>query len=120
MNVFNVHVNRSPVDAKVADVFYKKGKFYMANKPEASIENEQNALLLLWNKRPLVLVQIAGKIARRIVSYAQTGLELKCGEAFGLIKFGSRVDVYLPPDIAVKVQLGQKVFSGRTILAQHK
>ncbi|MBI2026307.1 MAG: phosphatidylserine decarboxylase family protein [Deltaproteobacteria bacterium] len=120
MNVFNVHVNRSPVKARVEGSLYKKGKFYVASKPSASIENEQSALLLRWEDKPLVLVQIAGKIARRIVNYATLGCELQCGQPFGLIKFGSRVDLYLPPDIKVLVQIGQKVLSGKTVLAQKK
>ena len=84
------------------------------------MENEQNALLLRWGQSPLVLVQIAGKIARRIVNYATEGCQLQCGQPFGLIKFGSRVDLYLPPDINVLVHVGDKVLAGKTILAEKK
>ncbi len=118
MNVLNVHINRAPVDAVVEDISYKEGKFRIASHHLASSENEQNAMLLRWNGLQLVLVQIAGKVARRIVSYAHVGTELKSGEAFGLIKFGSRVDLYLPSHIQILVQPGQKVTGGQTILAK--
>lgn len=120
MNVLNVHINRAPVDAVVEDISYKEGKFRIASHHLASSENEQNAMLLRWNGLQLVLVQIAGKVARRIVSYAHVGTELKSGEAFGLIKFGSRVDLYLPSHIQILVQPGQKVTGGQTILAEKK
>ncbi|MBI2609416.1 MAG: phosphatidylserine decarboxylase family protein [Deltaproteobacteria bacterium] len=118
MNVFSVHVNRAPLNAHVANVVYKQGKFLMAHHKEASLENEQNALLLHFKDTPLVLVQIAGKIARRIISYADIGTDLQRGEAFGLIKFGSRVDLYLPLNSTVKVKAGEKVKSGETVLAE--
>jgi len=118
MNVLNVHVNRSPLEAEVKEVTYKPGKFLMAHKSEASQVNEQNALLLRFRGVQLVLVQIAGKIARRIVSYALPGMILQRGQAFGLIKFGSRVDLYLPKEAQIKVKAGEKVVAGKTILAE--
>jgi len=118
MNILNVHVNRSPIEAEVEDVTYKSGKFLVASKSGASDENEQNALLLRFHGVHLVLVQIAGKVARRIVSYALPGTILKRGQAFGLIKFGSRVDLYLPKEAQIKVKAGEKVLAGKTILAE--
>src|SRR3989338_6170345 len=120
MNVFNVHVNRSPVTAEVCDVKYFPGKFLVASRTEASSENERNMLLLEAQDFKLVLVQIAGKVARRIVSYATRGTLLERGQAFGLIQFGSRVDVYLPLDVHVVVKAGDHVKAGLTVLAEKK
>ena len=120
MNVFNVHVNRSPISASVSDMKYFPGKFLIASRKEASEENERNLLLLEDKGFKLVLVQIAGKIARRIVSYAKPGASLERGQAFGLIQFGSRVDLYLPPDVNINVKAGDRVKAGMTVLAQRK
>jgi len=117
MNVFNVHVNRVPADGRVLDVQYNPGKFFNASLDKASMYNEQNALIL---QRPdgskFAFNQIAGLIARRIVCYARPGDELKRGERFGLIRFGSRVDVYLPVSCRVSVKVGDKVSAGTSTL----
>ena len=120
MHVFNVHMNRSPITAQVCDVKYFPGKFLVASRREASSENERNVLLLEAQDFRLVLVQIAGKVARRIVSYATRGTLLERGQAFGLIQFGSRVDVYLPLDVHVVVKAGDHVKAGLTVLAEKK
>lgn len=119
MNVLDVHVNRSPVAARVAEVVYTPGRFLAANVPKASLDNEQNALVLeSLSGRRILLVQIAGLIARRIVNYARPGDRLARGQRFGLIRFGSRVDVYLPADADVAVGRGQRVVGGETVLAR--
>lgn len=121
MNVFNVHVNRFPLTGKVVDIVYNPGKFVSANLDKASLENEQNAVVL---KTPagekIIFIQIAGLIARRIVCWIKKGQEAKRGERFGLIRFGSRVDVYLPVGTDVRVSLGDKVTAGESILAVMK
>jgi len=117
MSVFNVHVNRAPVSGKVLDSFYIKGKFYDVRDERASFENEQQGLVL--EAAPgvrLVVVQVAGLIARRIVCYAQAGDLLIRGCRYGLIRFGSRLDVYLPVGSKVQVAMGQKTCAGETVL----
>lgn len=117
MNLFNVHVNRVPCSGRVVDILYNPGRFLSANKDKASLENEQNAVVLETPEGDQVLfVQIAGLIARRIVCRLHKGEQVETGERFGLIRFGSRVDVYLPEDAAVKVSVGQKVKGGESIL----
>jgi phosphatidylserine decarboxylase len=119
MNVFNVHANRSPVDGEVKDRWYSQGTFVNAALDKASVQNERNAL---WIRTPagadVTCVQIAGLIARRILCYVKAGEHVRRGERFGFIRFGSRVDVYLPLDAAVKVELGQAVSCGATVLAE--
>lgn len=119
LNVFNVHINRMPIGGRVEDVVYQPGKFMMANHPDASSGNEQNALML---RRPdgvkVLCVQIAGLIARRIVSWVVPGDYVEKGERFGLIRFGSRMDVYLPQSSVIRVQVGSKVKGGSSILAE--
>lgn len=118
MNVFNVHVNRVPASGKVLGVFYNPGKFFSADKDKASLENEQNALLIeAGNGKKFVVNQIAGLIARRIVCYAKQGDLLEKGKRFGMIRFGSRLDVYLPVDCNINVKIGDKVKAGNSILA---
>ena len=118
MNVFNVHVNRVPASGKVSGVFYNPGKFFSADKDKASLENEQNALLIeADNSKRFVVNQIAGLIARRIVCYAKEGDKIERGKRFGMIRFGSRLDVYLPADCRIKVKVGDKVKAGSSILA---
>jgi len=118
MNVFNVHSNRSPVDAEVANAWYNAGSFVNAALDKASLENERNALQL---RTPtgvdVTCVQIAGLIARRILCYAKPGDTLARGERYGFIRFGSRVDVYLPPDAKPRAAVGDKVYATETILA---
>jgi phosphatidylserine decarboxylase len=119
MNVFNVHSNRSPVDADVRNVWYRAGGFFNAALDKASVENERNALHL---RTPggvdVTCVQIAGLIARRILCYVKPGDHLAKGQRFGFIRFGSRVDVYLPPDASPRAVVGDAVFATETILAE--
>ncbi len=118
MNVFNVHSNRSPVDGKVEQVQYFPGKFVNADLDKASSENERNAVVLTTNDgRTVTFVQVAGLIARRILCYIKPGDTLARGQRYGFIRFGSRVDVYLPLDAQVKVSIGDKVSATTTILA---
>ena len=118
MNVFNVHSNRSPADGKVEKVQYFPGKFVNADLDKASAENERNAVVLTTNDGQIVtFVQVAGLIARRILCYVKAGDTLARGQRYGFIRFGSRVDVYLPLDAAVKVSIGDKVSATTTILA---
>lgn len=117
LNVFNVHVNRVPTAGKVIDVFYNPGRFFAANVPKASLENEQNALIMETSGgKKIVCIQIAGLIARRIVCWVKKGGNLVRGERFGLIRFGSRVDLFLPPETDIKISKGEKVIGGETIL----
>lgn len=117
MNVFNVHVNRSPYDGKIEVINYHEGKFFSANLDKASEDNERNEIMLVTDDgRRIWFVQIAGLIARRIVCWVNAGMNLKKGERFGIICFGSRVDVYLPPDTLIKVKLRDKVKAGQTAL----
>lgn len=117
MNVFNVHVNRSPAAGRVLDIIYNPGKFFNASLDKASLLNEQNALIMqAANGKKYAFNQIAGLIARRIVCRVKAGVSLKKGERFGLIRFGSRVDVYLPTDCRVSVKVGDKVKAGSSIL----
>jgi len=121
MNVFNVHVNRAPYSGKVVDVIYNKGKFISANLDKASMDNEQNAVILdIGNGEKIMFVQIAGLIARRIVCYLKPGDSIEKGKRMGLIRFGSRVDVYLPIGSTLNVKIGDKVVAGETILGYLK
>lgn len=121
MNLFNVHVNRLPCTGKVVDILYNPGKFVSANLEKASLENEQNAVVLETPAgEKIIFIQIAGLIARRIVCWLKQGEYVVKGQRFGLIRFGSRVDVYLPVGSDVKVSLGQKVKAGESILAVMK
>lgn len=119
MNVFNVHSNRSPVDALVVAVHYSPGKFVNADLDKASTENERNALVLkLDNGVQMTCVQVAGLIARRILCYVKAGDRLARGQRYGFIRFGSRVDVYLPLSARPKVAVGDVVYASSTILAE--
>ena len=119
MNVFNVHSNRSPVDGEVKKEWYYRGRFFNAALDKASLENERNALWIHTDGgADVTCVQVAGLIARRILCYAQTKDRLKRGQRFGFIRFGSRVDVYLPLDARPQAAVGDKVFAGETILAR--
>ena len=121
MNVFNVHVNRAPYSGKVLDVIYNKGKFISANLDKASLDNEQNAVILdIGNGKRIMFVQIAGLIARRIVCYLKSGDFIEKGQRIGLIRFGSRVDVYLPVGSILNVKIGDRVRAGETILGRLK
>lgn len=119
MNVFNVHSNRSPVDGRVEDVHYFPGKFVNADLDKASLENERNALIMTASNGQMVTcVQVAGLVARRILCYAKGGDDLQKGQRFGFIRFGSRVDVYLPLSARPKVAVGDKVYATETVLAE--
>ena len=116
MNVFNVHVNRIPITGEVKKIDYRPGKFYSADSDRGMLHNESCATIIEKNGVEIVCVQVAGLIARRIVNWLDVGDEIKKGERFGLIRFGSRVDVYLPSDIAIAIEKGQKIKAGETIL----
>ncbi len=119
MSVFNVHVNRVPFNGLVKEISYNPGRFFSANLAKASLENEHNAVFIeMENGKPLCVVQIAGLIARRIICKIQPGDRVNRGQRFGLICFGSRLDVYLPADIKLKVAVGDKVSAGASILGQ--
>ena len=119
MNVFNVHSNRSPVDASVKDVVYNKGLFVNASFDKASSDNERNALILSMDDgTELSCVQIAGLIARRILCYAKPGDRLTRGQRYGFIRFGSRVDLYLPLGSRPRVAVGDKVKATTTVIAE--
>lgn len=118
MNLFNVHINRIPCSGRITDILYNPGKFVSANLEKASLENEQNAVVLETSAGDKILfIQIAGLIARRIVCRLEKGEPVETGQRFGLIRFGSRVDVYLPRKSDIQVSLGQKVTGGESILA---
>ncbi len=118
MNVFNCHVNRAPAAGEVVAVAYRPGRFFNASLDKASEHNERNSLRLrLEDGREIAVVQIAGLVARRIVSWVEEGQTLRRGERFGLIRFGSRVDVYLPEGVAPQVCLGQTTIAGETVIA---
>ena len=119
MNVFNVHSQRSPVDGTVKEVKYAKGLFVNAAFDKASSDNERNALVIrLDNGVEISCVQVAGLIARRILCYVHAGDRLARGQRYGFIRFGSRVDVYLPPGSTPKVAIGDKVKASSTVLAE--
>jgi phosphatidylserine decarboxylase len=118
MNVFNVHSNRAPVDGVVKERWYYPGAFVNAALDKASLENERNALWLRTaGGADVTCVQIAGLIARRILCYVDAGAQLVRGQRFGFIRFGSRVDVYLPLDAEPKAAIGDKVYAAQTVLA---
>jgi len=119
MSVMNVHINRFPITARVKDAFYSPGKFFVASLDKASEHNERHALVLDdGNGREFVMVQIAGLVARRIICYLKPGETLPRGERYGLIRFGSRVDLYLPPDVGVQVRAGQRTRAGETVIGR--
>ncbi len=121
MSPVDVHVNRIPCDGKVLAVEHQEGKFLSAFKPEASLENERNAVLLeMSSGRRLLFVQIAGLLARRIVHWLHEGDQVHRGERYGLIKFGSRMDLYLPLDTEILVKPGQKVQGGASLIGRLK
>jgi phosphatidylserine decarboxylase len=119
MNVFNVHSNRAPVDGTVKQAWYHAGRFLNAALDKASLENERNALWLRTRSgADVICVQVAGLIARRILCYVSAGAELARGERFGFIRFGSRVDVYLPLDAQLVAAIGDKVYAAQSVLAR--
>jgi phosphatidylserine decarboxylase len=118
MNIFNVHVNRYPVNGTVQYVHYNPGKFFNAAADKSSLDNEQMSVGLDAGGRLLVVRQIAGAIARRIVTYSKVGDHARQGERFGLIRFGSRVDVFVPSNSKVRVKIGERPVAGTTVLAE--
>ncbi|MEA3291556.1 MAG: phosphatidylserine decarboxylase, partial [Pseudomonadota bacterium] len=118
MNVFSVHSNLAPITGTVRERWYHPGKFLNAALDKASSENERNALWIRTGRgADVTCVQIAGLIARRILCYAETGDSLRIGERYGFIRFGSRVDLYLPPDSEVRTAMGARVTSGNSVVA---
>jgi phosphatidylserine decarboxylase len=118
MNVFDVHVNRAPLDAAIRRIVYVPGLFLNADLDKASLDNERQALTLERSDGQLIgVVQIAGLVARRIVKFVNEGEHLSAGQRFGLIRFGSRVDVYLPPGVKSLACIGQRAVAGETVLA---
>jgi phosphatidylserine decarboxylase len=119
MSVFNVHVNRIPYTAAVRGLHYQEGKFFAANRLEASGKNEQNWIWLQTTAgQDIVVTQVAGLIARRIVCWPAVGDQVLCGERFGLIRFGSRVDIYLPEESKPSVAIGDRVCAGGSIICR--
>jgi phosphatidylserine decarboxylase len=118
MSPLNVHVNRNAVNGEVVYSKYHKGKYLVAWDPKSSTENERHSVVYQVNHNEILVKQIAGAVARRIVNYLKEGMEVKQGEEMGFIKFGSRVDVLLPVNAKVKVQLGEAVKGGVTVLAE--
>ncbi len=117
MSLFDVHINRAPVSGKVIERNYHPGQFLVANREKSSLLNEQNALVLETEDRlKILLIQIAGFVARRIVCYAKAGDTLRMGEIIGMIRFGSRIDLYLPVAIRPVVRVGQHVKGGESII----
>ena len=118
MSVFNCHVNRAPIAGKITEISYRPGKFLNASLDKASTDNERNSLRIeMADGRSIAVVQIAGLVARRIVCFAVKGQEVRTGERFGLIRFGSRLDIYLPEGITPQVTLGQTCVAGETVIA---
>ncbi|MGH6789081.1 MAG: phosphatidylserine decarboxylase [Pseudolabrys sp.] len=117
MSVFDCHVNRSPVAGRIERIVYQPGKFFNADLDKASADNERNSLVIATSTGRIAVVQIAGLIARRIVSFAREGQNIAAGERFGMIRFGSRLDVYLPEGTSALVAVGQTALAGETVIA---
>jgi len=118
MNVFSCHINRAPVRGRISLIEYRPGQFLNADLDKASEQNERNSLVIESPNGPVAVVQIAGLVARRIVCWAEAPGEISVGERFGLIRFGSRVDVYLPREARVRVAVGQVAVGGETVIAE--
>ena len=119
MSVFNCHINRAPVPGEVVKVAYTPGKFLNASLDKASKDNERNGIVIRMDDgRDLGVVQIAGLVARRILCFSKEGDHLRRGERFGLIRFGSRLDVYLPEGVGTEVSIGQTMIAGETVIAR--
>jgi phosphatidylserine decarboxylase len=120
LNVFDVHVNRTPISGTITKIEYKKGLFLVASRPDATARNEQNTITVQGGGVKIVFSQIAGLIARRIVCYKKVGDVVQAGERIGLIKFGSRVDVIFGPEWIIDVKVGMRVSAGSSILARRR
>jgi phosphatidylserine decarboxylase len=119
MSPANVHVNRNPVDGKVLYSTYHRGKYLVAWDPKSSTENERHSVVLVGARGPVLVKQIAGAVARRIVNYLKVGQEVRQNEEMGFIKFGSRVDILLPVGTSVQVKIGETVKGGVTVIARY-
>lgn len=120
LSPFDVHINRAPIAGEIVDIAYKKGKFVMATKEESRDLNEQNRLTIKGDQMVVHCTQIAGVLARRIVCWKRRGERVECGERFGMIKFGSRTDLLMPPEVEIVVQPGTRVRGGETIIGKIK
>lgn len=122
LNVFDVHVNRVPADGEITKVVYHPGKFLSANLDKASTDNERSTVLMKMSGHDasIVFIQIAGLVARRIICQLKSGQKVKAGELYGLIRFGSRVDIFLPPGVEPLVAVGQRMIGGETVIADCK
>ena len=120
LSPLDVHINRAPIEGEIVDISYKKGKFVMATKEASRLLNEQNSLTIQGAELTIKCVQIAGVLARRIVCWKRRGERVKCGEQFGMIKFGSRTDVVMPSNVEVTVRKGMHVRGGETIIGRVK
>jgi phosphatidylserine decarboxylase len=118
LSVFDVHINRAPTSGKITEIEYRKGKFLAAFGEKASVENEQNVITMNHEGQAVMFSQIAGVVARRIVCWRKPGEELKVGDRIGLIKFGSRVDIFLPAGSKILIKKGQKVKGGETVIGE--
>ncbi len=117
MSVFDCHINRSPAAGTVEKIVYQPGKFFNADLDKASLDNERNSLVIATGAARVAVVQIAGLVARRIVCFVKAGQSIAAGERFGMIRFGSRLDVYLPEGVTPQVAVGQTAIAGETVLA---
>jgi len=120
LNIFDVHVNRTPIAGRITEKEYKSGRFYMAHREDASAENEQNTVAIEGEGTRVIVRQIAGLVARRIVCHKQVGDPVEKGERFGLIKFGSRTDVFFGPEWELSVKEGDRVRGGSSVLARRR
>lgn len=118
LSPFDVHINRAPIAGDIVDVVYTKGRFLIATREEASVVNEQNALTIRGERMTVVCKQIAGVLARRIVCWKKKGEQVGLGERFGLIKFSSRTDLVLPPEVEISVRIGDRVRGGVTVIGR--
>lgn len=119
LSVFDVHINRAPIAGTISDVTYTKGRFVIATRNDASLINEQNSLTIRGERMTVVCKQIAGVLARRIVCWKHSGDTVALGEKFGLIKFSSRTDIVLPPEVRIAVEVGGRVRGGVTIIGKY-
>jgi len=117
MSVFNCHINRSPATGRIEKILYQPGKFLNADLDKASLDNERNSMVIATSGGSVGVVQIAGLVARRIVCFVREGQNMSAGERFGMIRFGSRLDVYLPEGVTPHVAVGQTAIGGETVLA---
>lgn len=118
LSVFNVHVNRVPIAGMIEQVKYNPGKFHVASVDKASLDNEQTAMVIGAGKHKVLVKQIAGLIARRIVCYAKPGDTVRAGERYGLIRFGSRVDIFLPKETRLQVKIGDRIKGARDVIGE--